>query len=97
MEIRFYIDPETDQAHIYDHGVSETEVRQVMMKMKQESPPGWNEERIQKVIAYYENQTEDEQVAEQEAALAEQRHTLMLVPIELVPEVRKLIAKKRRA
>jgi hypothetical protein len=63
--------------------------------MKQEFPPGWNEERIKKVIAYYENQTEDEQVAEHEAALAEQTHTMMIVPAELVPEVRRLIAKKR--
>ena len=53
-------------------------------KMKQEFPPGWNEERIKKVIAYYENQTEDEQVAEHEAALAEQTHTMMIVPAELV-------------
>jgi len=30
MEIRFYIEPETGHAHIYNHGVSETEVRQVM-------------------------------------------------------------------
>lgn len=30
MEIRFYIDPETGEAHVYNHGVSETEVRQVL-------------------------------------------------------------------
>jgi hypothetical protein len=29
MEIRFYIDPETDQPHIYEHGVTEEEVREV--------------------------------------------------------------------
>ncbi len=29
-------------------------------------PPGWDEERVQKVIDYYENQTEDEVVAEDE-------------------------------
>ena len=29
--------------------------------MKQnEFPPGWDEERVQSVIDYYENQTEDE-------------------------------------
>ena len=33
--------------------------------MKQnEYPPGWDEERVQKVIDYYENQTEDEALAE---------------------------------
>ncbi|MDE0315867.1 MAG: tetratricopeptide repeat protein [Candidatus Poribacteria bacterium] len=37
--------------------------------MKQNNfPPGWDEERVQKVIAYYENQTEDEAVAEDEEA-----------------------------
>jgi hypothetical protein len=71
--------------------------RRKRAKRKQEFPPGWNEQRVKEVIAYYENQTEDEQVAEDEAALAEQTHTMMLVPTELVPEVRKLIAKKRRA
>jgi len=66
-------------------------------RAKQEFPPGWNADRIKQVIAYYENQTEEEQLAEHEAALAEQSHTLMVVPTELVPDVRKLIAKKRRA
>jgi hypothetical protein len=30
MEIRFYNDPETCQPHIFGHGVTEDEVRQVM-------------------------------------------------------------------
>jgi len=30
MHIRFHIDPETEQPHIYEHGVSEAEVRQVL-------------------------------------------------------------------
>jgi len=30
MEIRFNLDPETGQPHIYDHGVTEDEVRQVL-------------------------------------------------------------------
>jgi hypothetical protein len=32
MEIRFYMDPETDQPHIYDHGVTEDEVREVLSR-----------------------------------------------------------------
>jgi hypothetical protein len=31
MEIRFYIDPDLEQPHIYEHGVNEEEVRQVLM------------------------------------------------------------------
>jgi hypothetical protein len=30
MELRFYEDPDAGQPHIYEHGVSEDEVRQVL-------------------------------------------------------------------
>ena len=30
MDLRFYIDPETDEPHIWEHGVSEDEVAQVL-------------------------------------------------------------------
>jgi hypothetical protein len=60
-----------------------------MMKPNQ-FPPCWNETRVQKVIAHYENQTEDEAVAEDEAAT---EHTIMEVPNELVPLFLELIAK----
>ncbi len=56
-------------------------------------PSGWNEERVQRVIAYYEEQTEDEAVAEDEAAFENQRQAVMEIPYELVPFVRELIAK----
>ena len=62
--------------------------------MKQnESPPGWDEERVQRVIDYYENQTEDEAVAEAEAGLQDESVTLMEVPTELGPVVLELISK----
>jgi len=32
MEFRFFIDPETQQPHIYNHGVTEMEVAQVLRK-----------------------------------------------------------------
>jgi hypothetical protein len=56
-------------------------------------PPGWDEERILKVLAHYEKQTEDEAVAEDEAAIEESTQTVMEVPHELVPAIRELIAK----
>jgi len=56
-------------------------------------PPGWDEERVQKVLTHYEEQTEDEAVAEDEAALEEQTQTVMEVPTALVPAIRELIAK----
>ena len=62
--------------------------------MKQnEFPPGWNEERVQSVIDYYENQTEDEAIAEDESGLQDESITLMEVPTELVPVVLELISK----
>jgi hypothetical protein len=64
---------------------------------KQQLPPGWDEKRIQEVIEYYENQTEEEQAAEHEAAFTAQGQTMMVVPTELVPEIRKLIARRRGA
>lgn len=56
-------------------------------------PPGWDEERVRRVIAHYEEQAEEEAVAEDEAALEDQRQTVMEIPNELVPIVRELIAK----
>ncbi len=64
---------------------------------KQQFPPGWNEERVRKLIEYYDNQTEDEQLAEHEAALKDDNMTMMLVPRELVPEIEALIARRTSA
>ena len=56
--------------------------------MKQNKfPPGWNEERVQSVIDYYENQTEDETVAEDEAASQNEFGMLIEVLVELGPAV----------
>ena len=63
------------------------------MKKQNDFPPGWDEERVQSVIAYYDQQTEDEAVAEAEEALENETSVLIEVPIELVPAVRELIAK----
>ncbi|MBV9126333.1 MAG: hypothetical protein JO112_23530 [Planctomycetes bacterium] len=55
-------------------------------------PPGWDEKRVQAVIAHYENQMEEAQVAEHEAAYEAAGQTMMGVPTDLVPKVRQLIA-----
>ena len=63
-------------------------------KMKQSQfPPGWDDKQVQKVIAHYEAQTEEEAVAEDEAAFEDQTQTVMEIPTELVQMVRELIAK----
>ena len=66
------------------------------MKKKSTFPPGWDEARVLRVLAHYEQQTEAEALAEDEAAFEDQTQTAMEVPVELVPVVRELIAKHRR-
>jgi len=56
-------------------------------------PPGCDEERVKKVLMHYEEQTEDEAVAEDEAAFEDRAHTVMEVPTALVPAVRELLAR----
>jgi hypothetical protein len=58
-------------------------------------PAGWDEERVRRVLEHYEAQTDEEAVAEDEAAYEATTHTAMEVPVELVPIVRELIAKRR--
>ena len=58
-------------------------------------PLGWDEERVRRVLAHYEEQTENEAVAEDEAAFEDLNQTFMEVPNELVPSVRELIAKRQ--
>ena len=60
-------------------------------------PSGWDEARVQRVLRHYEQQTESEAVAEDEAAFSAKTETMMRVPRNLVPKVRALIAKKRAA
>jgi hypothetical protein len=63
----------------------------------QKFPAGWDEKRVQELIAHYENQTEDEEFADIEAAREAEDITLMAIPTELVPEVRSLLARKHSA
>jgi hypothetical protein len=60
---------------------------------KQKFPPGWDEARVQRLIANYNPMKDDELTAEDEAAVETEGQTLMVVPTELVPSVRELIAK----
>jgi hypothetical protein len=66
--------------------------------MKQSKfPPGWNAERVKKVLDHYESQSEEEAVAEDEAAFEALGQTVMEVPTELVPAICELIAKHQAA
>jgi hypothetical protein len=56
-------------------------------------PPGWDEEKVRRVLAHYEEQTEEAALVEDEAGI-EPSETVMNVPHDLVPKVRELIAKR---
>ncbi len=55
-------------------------------------PEGWDEERVRRIIAHYETQTEVEAIAEDEAAFQETDYTTFQIPVELVSVVRDIVA-----
>ena len=60
-------------------------------------PAGWDEARVRRVLEHYEQQTEDEAVAEDEAAMESRGQTVMVVPKRLVPDITRLIESRRSA
>jgi hypothetical protein len=50
---------------------------------------------VKETIAYYDRQTEDQELAEYEAAINLNGQALMLVPAELVGEIRHLIDRRQ--
>ncbi len=67
------------------------------MTKQSQFPPGWDEARVRRVLEHYESQSDEEAVAEDEAAFEATTHTTVEVPVDLVPAVRELIAKHRRS
>jgi hypothetical protein len=59
------------------------------------TPQGWDESRVRRVLDHYESQSDDDATTEDQEAFESTTHTAMEVPVELVPEVRQLIAKRR--
>lgn len=58
-------------------------------------PEGWDQARVQRVLEHYEQQSDEEAVAEDEGGYEATTDTAMTVPTDLVPAVRELIAKRR--
>ena len=56
-------------------------------------PAGWDEGKVQRVLAHYGEQTGDEASAEDEVGIRPSE-TVMNVPHDLVSKVRELIAKR---
>jgi hypothetical protein len=61
---------------------------------KQKLPTGWDEARVRRVLEHYENQSEDEALAEDEGAYLKEGQTIMIVPTDLVPAIRRLIGRR---
>lgn len=61
---------------------------------QKKSSEGWNEKSVRKILHHYDTQSNEETVAEDEAAYDSIAHTAMEVPVDLVPKVRELIAKR---
>ena len=58
-------------------------------------PRGWDQGRVKRLLEHYDSQSDDEAVAEDEASWENTTSTTMEVPVDLVPTVRELIAKRR--
>ncbi|MGH2747657.1 MAG: hypothetical protein ACRDKB_07010 [Actinomycetota bacterium] len=62
---------------------------------KNRYPPGWDEGRVRRVLDHYEQQTDEEAVAEDEDRYDTASRTVLEVPRDLLPAIRELIAKRR--
>ncbi len=62
---------------------------------KQKLPKGWTEERIMKIIEHYENQSDDEAIAEDEAGFSREATCLVEVDRSMLPAVRRAIAREQ--
>ena len=60
---------------------------------KSSFPAGWDEKRVAALVDHYEMQSEDDAVAEDEAARSDPEQAVMVIPTRLVPAVRELLAK----
>ena len=58
-------------------------------------PPGWDEKRVRRVLDYYEQQSDEEAVAEDEDRYETATRTVLEVPRGLLPAIRELIAKRK--
>ena len=55
-------------------------------------PIGWDDEKVRRVLAHYEEKSGEDALVEDEAGIAPSE-TVMDIPHDLVPKVRELIAK----
>jgi hypothetical protein len=60
---------------------------------EQKFPPGWDSDRVKRLLAHYDSLSEEQQVAEdEEAARQQEGQAVIAVPQELLPAIRQLLA-----
>jgi hypothetical protein len=64
-----------------------------MKKDPNQYPPGWNRTKVRRLIAHYEGQTDEQAIAEAEASYRRRDSAWIQVPLKLLPEVRRILAK----
>jgi len=64
---------------------------------RQGLPRGWDARKVRAVIAHYERLTDEELAREIEEAPEVSGETLIAVPTELLPAVKKLIARHQKS
>ena len=66
------------------------------MKDSNNYPPGRDMESVRRLVQHYESQTDEETIAEDEAAFEDPKITVMEIPTELVPSEGTLLAEQAK-
>jgi len=64
------------------------------MMRQSKFPKGWDENRVRRVLDHYDMLTDEEAVAEDEAAWENPTETFMEIPNDLIPTIRELLARR---
>ena len=62
-----------------------------MKKDSNKYPPGWDAKKVKKVIDFYDNLSEDEEVEEDERIFSNKSQAYIGVPKALLPKIRQLL------
>jgi hypothetical protein len=63
-------------------------------KPRNKYPKGWDAKKVRALAKFYETQSDEAAAAEDDAAYSNPDITMMGVPVDLVPAVQKLIARR---
>ncbi|MBI4871513.1 MAG: hypothetical protein HY814_08095 [Candidatus Riflebacteria bacterium] len=64
---------------------------------KTKLPPGWDENRVRRVLEHYEAQSDEDAANEDELAYSTITETVVRIPVRLLPQIRRLLTCKKAA